>query len=418
MPESTRLRVDEARNFDEIRGEFSVFHQNIGPYHYLDSAASSHKPGCVIDAVADAYRYQYAPVHRGLYPQAEAASDAYEQARATLAAFINASSANNLVFTHSATESINMVAEGWARSRLSPGDEIWVSEMEHHSNFLPWQRVCRERGAVLQTIPLGDDGQLDIQRASGLFGSKTKLIALTLVSNVLGTINPLAQLTEQAHAHDIPVLVDAAQAVAHIPIDVQTLGCDFLVASAHKMCGPGGIGFLYGTQERLEETSPLMLGGGMVDHVGDGHSSWAPVPARFEAGSPHFAGALGFSAAADYLAGIGLPAIELRVRELTTQASEALSSIEGVTLYGKPGSSVHAGVVSFNLQHVHPHDVAQIAGESGVAIRAGHHCCQPLMQRLGVASTARASFSFYNNEDDILALVDAVQAARKIFGDL
>ena len=415
MPDVSRQSADSEDRFAAIRCEFPFFQNSDSTFHYLDSAASSQKPYAVIDAISAAYAEQYAPVHRGLYQQAEQASDAYEQARARIASFINAPSPNTLVFTRSATESVNLVAQGWAKQRLEPGDEIWVSEMEHHANYLPWQKVCREQGGLLRVIPIDDNGRLHIENAAGLFAEKTKLIALTLVSNVMGTINPLAELIETAHAHGIPVLVDAAQAVSHIPVDVQALACDFLVASAHKMCGPGGIGLLYGTTEKLEETEPLLLGGGMVDDVGDHTASWAEVPARFEAGSPHLSGALGFAAAADYIDGIGLPEIERRVRELVLLAWKELSLVPGITFYGKPGEAGHAGIVSFNLEGVHPHDVAQIAAESGVAIRAGHHCCQPLMKRLGLSSTARASFSFYNDENDVAALTQAIYAAQEVF---
>lgn len=415
MPELARRRLGASDVFADIRQDFPSFRHSSSPYHYLDSAASSHKPDVVANAVTAAYTHDYAPVHRGLYPQAEQASDAYEQARATIAAFISAPNPSNLVFTRSATESVNLVAQGWAKPRLQPGDEIWVSEMEHHANYLPWQRVCQERGGVLRIVPIDDNGRLDLNQAEGVFGDKCKLIALSMVSNVMGTINPVEDLIETARARGIPVLLDAAQAVSHLPVDVQSLGCDFLVASSHKMCGPGGIGLLYGSTEKLEETQPLLVGGGMVDDVRQFDAGWADVPARFEAGSPHLAGALGFAAAADYLRGIGLTHIEKRVRELVSLALEELKKVPGITFYGKPGGSDHAGIISFNLQGIHPHDVAQIAADEGVAIRAGHHCCQPLMRRLGVTSTARASFSFYNDEQDVAALIRAVGAAKETF---
>ena len=408
--------------FDAIQKDFPIFSSGPQPLHYLDSAASSQKPQCVIDAIASCYRSQYGPVHRGLYPLAEAASEAYEKARRTLADFINASSADEIVFTRSATEAINLVASGWAGQVLEAGDEIWVSQMEHHSNYLPWQRVCRDRGASLKVIPLDSSGQLDLDKADGLFGDCTRLIAITHVSNVLGIVNPLEKIIELASHNSIPVLVDAAQSVGHMPVDVQALDCDFLVASAHKMCGPGGIGLLYGKQERLVQTEPLLLGGGMVDQVGmvdqgQGETSlWSDIPARFEAGSPNLAGALGFAAAADYLQGIGRQAIEKWERDLAATAYEALSGIAGVTLYGPENSESRSGIVSFNIDGIHPHDIAQIAGDQGVAIRAGHHCCQPLMQHLKVSSTARASFSFYNNKEDIAALVMAIHETKKILG--
>ncbi len=403
-------------DFEAIRKDFPIFNSGSQTLHYLDSAASSQKPNCVIDAIAQCYRRQYGPVHRGLYPLAEAASEAYEKARQTLARFINAASADEIIFTRSATEAINLVASGWAGQALKAGDEIWVSQMEHHSNFLPWQRVCRERGASLKVIPLDSSGQLDLDRSGGLFGDRTRLIAITHVSNVLGIVNPVEKITNLAAQKSIPVLVDAAQSVGHMPVDVQALNCDFLVASAHKMCGPGGIGLLYGKKERLAQTEPLLLGGGMVDQVQSETSLWSDIPARFEAGSPNLAGAVGFEVAADYIDGIGRRAIEKRERELAVTAFEALSEIDGVTIYGPEYRQNLSGILSFNIDGIHPHDIAQIAGEHGVAIRAGHHCCQPLMQHLNISSTARASFSFYNNEEDIAALAMAIHETKKILG--
>jgi len=403
-------------DFDAIRKDFPILSRGPQALHYLDSAASSQKPLCVIDAIAECYRSQYGPVHRGLYPLAEAASEAYEKARQTLARFINAASADEIVFTRSATEAINLVASGWAGQALEARDQIWVSQMEHHSNYLPWQRVCRDRGASLKVIPLDCNGQLDLDSADGLFGDNTRLIAITQVSNVLGNINPLEKIISLASHNSIPVLVDAAQSAGHMPVDVQALNCDFLVFSAHKMCGPGGIGLLYGKKERLAQTEPLLLGGGMVDQVQSEASLWSDIPARFEAGSPNLAGALGFAVAADYIQGIGRQAIEKWERELAATAFEALSEIGGMTLYGSENSEYRGGILSFNIDGIHPHDIAQIAGEQGVAIRAGHHCCQPLMQHLNISSTARASFSFYNNKEDIAALVMAIHETKKILG--
>jgi cysteine desulfurase/selenocysteine lyase len=410
------MTAPDSVDFDALRKDFPIFDGGPGTLHYLDSAATSQKPRCVIDAIDRCYRYQYGPVHRGLYPLAESATESYEKARQTLAEFINAPSSDEIVFTRSATEAINLVASGWAGQALRAGDEIWVSQMEHHSNFLPWQRVCQDRGANLRVIPLDSSGQLDLDKADGLFANRTRLIAITQVSNVLGIINPIEKITCMASANSIPVLVDAAQSVGHMPIDVQALDCDFLVASAHKMCGPGGIGFLYGKKERLIQTEPLLLGGGMVDQVQSETSTWSEIPARFEAGSPNLAGALGFAAAANYIEGIGRHSIEKREQGLATMAFEALSEIDGVTIYGPENSPYRSGILSFNIDGIHPHDIAQIAGEHGVAIRAGHHCCQPLMQHLNTSSTARASFSFYNNEDDIAALVMAIHESIKILG--
>jgi len=414
--EASNLIPPNSVDFDAIRKDFPILNSSPRPLHYLDSAATSQKPNRVIDAIANCYRSEYGPVHRGLYPLAERASEIYEQARQTLANFINASSANDIVFTRSATEAINLVATGWAGQRLKAGDEIWVSQMEHHSNYLPWQRICRNQGASLRVIPLDNSGQLDLDSAEGLFGDRSRLIAITHVSNVLGVVNSVEKICSLASQKSIPVLVDAAQSVGHMRVDVQALNCDFLVASAHKMCGPGGIGLLYGKQERLAETEPLLLGGGMVDQVQSESSIWSEIPARFEAGSPNLAGALGFAVAADYIHEVGRNAIEKWEQELAAIAYEALSEIDGVSIYGPENSEYRSGILSFNIDGIHPHDIAHIAGEQGVAIRAGHHCCQPLMQHLDISSTARASFSFYNNREDIAALIKVVRESIKILG--
>jgi len=383
-------------------------------FHYLDNAATTQMPGDVIQAVTDCYRHYNAPIHRGLYPLAEQASQRYEAARSTVAQFINASSNEQIVFTHSATESINMVAQGWLRPRLKPGDQVWVTRMEHHANFLPWQRLCRESGASLRIIELSEQGELNWQTTEGLFDKSTALIALTQVSNVLGIENPTHKICQQAAANNIPVLVDAAQAVGHQAVDVTGMQCDFLVFSAHKMYGPAGIGILYGKTERLAEMEPLLLGGGMVDYVGKSESQWADIPARFEAGSPNLAGAIGLAAAINFLQQFGMDRVHQYVSELTQRAYKQLSDIGGVTLYPAANSRC-SNILSFNLADIHPHDVAQITGEQGVALRAGHHCCQPLMQYLGVDSTLRVSFALYNHVGDIKALLDALDQAKSIF---
>jgi cysteine desulfurase/selenocysteine lyase len=384
--------------------------------HYLDNAATTHKPQPVIDAISECYARRYGPVHRGLYPLAEAASEAYEKARRRLAAFVGAGSADELVFTRSTTEAINLVAEGWARPRLQPGDRVWVSRMEHHANYLPWQRICRERGAELRVIELTGDGQLDLAGAPELFARQTRLIALCQVSNVLGVENPLQEICSTARAHDIAVLVDAAQAVPHMASDVGELQCDFLACSAHKMYGPSGIGLLYGRAERLTEMEPLLLGGGMVDVVGEGTegSRWAPPPTRFEAGSPDLPGALGFAAAADYLEGLDRTRVRRHLAGLTVAAAERLAGVPGLRLLAPAGGTASA-ILSFVLDGVHPHDLAQLAGEQGVAIRAGHHCAQPLLRQLGLPAAARASFAVYNDMGDVDALVRAVDGARRMF---
>lgn len=385
--------------------------------HYLDNAATTHKPAAVIDAVANCYRERYGPVNRGLYPLAETATEAYESARTSVAGFIGAQEARGVVFTRSATEALNLVAQGWARHRLRPGDDVWVTRMEHHANFLPWQRVCVQTGARLRIVELDDDGSLDLDTADGLFGARTRLIAVTHLSNVLGVLNPVEHIVAEARARGIAVVVDAAQSVAHAPVDFGALGCDFLAFSAHKMYGPTGIGVLAIRPDRLNEIEPLLVGGGMVDEVGDMLSSWGEMPDRLEAGSPDLAGAAGLAAAVDYLRQMDTERIRVQLDALTESTVEALRGLPDVEVYGpRAGAAGRMGIVSFNVTGIHPHDLAQIAGERGVAIRAGHHCCQPLMRHLGVPAVARASLGVYNTRDDIDALIDAIGAARGILG--
>lgn len=409
----------EPINPEVVRRDFPIFAgaSHRQRLHYLDNAATTHKPDKVINAIAACYAQCYAPIHRGLYPMAEQATSNYEHARRVLQHFIGAASPDELVFTSSATEAINMVASGWLRQRLQSGDVVWVSRMEHHSNYLPWQRVCHEKQAQLRFIELTEDGQMDLDRIPELFAEPTKFIAITHVSNVLGVQNPVASLCATARECGIPVLVDAAQSVSHLELDVSAMCCDFLAFSAHKMFGPTGIGLLYGRQDRLAGMEPLQLGGGMVDSVVDGTSaasSWAKVPSRFEAGSPDMPGAVGFAAAADYLSSLGHQRVGRHIAALTRLAAERLMGINGISLL--PHAELPAsGIVSFTHRYIHPHDMAQVAGEAGVAIRAGHHCAQPLLRHLGLAATARASFSVYNDESDIDALIDAIISAQRIF---
>ncbi len=401
-----------------VRRDFPIFttaglHPKL---HYLDNAATTHKPSCVIEALTRSYAQYYGPVHRGLYPLAEQATINFENARRTLQQFIGATSPGELVFTKSATEAINMVAVGWLQSRLNSGDVVWVSRMEHHSNYLPWQRVCKERQAELRVIELTEDGQLDINGTPGLFADSTKFIAVSHVSNVLGIENPVAALCSTAREHGIPVLIDAAQSVSHLSLNVAEMGCDFLAFSAHKMFGPTGIGLLYGREERLSGMEPLLVGGGMVDRVGEASvaSQWAGIPSRFEAGSPDMPGAVAFAAAADYLVSLDRDSVRLHIASLTQLAAEGLMAIPGISLLPHAGLP-RSGIVSFTHRELHPHDMAQVAGESGVAIRAGHHCAQPLLNHLGLAATARASFSVYNDKADVEALIEAIQSAHEMF---
>ena len=401
-----------------VRRDFPIFdHASAqAKLHYLDNAATTHKPIPVLEALTNSYTQSYGPIHRGLYPLAEQATNSFENARKTLQQFIGATSSGEVVFTKSATEAINMVAQGWLRPRLNPGDVVWVSRMEHHSNYLPWQRICRERQAELRIIELTEDGQLDVAGTPGLFAPSTKFIALSHVSNVLGIENPVAALCATARENNIPVLVDAAQSVSHLKLEVAEMGCDFLAFSAHKMFGPTGIGLLYGRRDCLSDMVPLLAGGGMVDQVGEAAaaSQWADIPARFEAGSPDMPGAVAFAAAADSLANLGYEKVRSHVAARTNLAAEGLMRIPGIDLLPHP-ELPHSGIVSFTHRELHPHDMAQVAGELDVAIRAGHHCAQPLLNRLGHTATARASFSVYNDSADVEALTEAILTAHRMF---
>ncbi|MDZ7842116.1 MAG: cysteine desulfurase [Gammaproteobacteria bacterium] len=400
---------------ERFKALFPLLHEAEPALHYLDNAATAHKPDAVIDAVGTCYRRHYAPVHRGLYPLAERASAHYEKARAAVAGLVGAPKPDQLIFTRGTTESINLVARGWARGVLAPGDQVWVTAMEHHSNYLPWQAVCRDAGARLRVIECDAAGNLDLEDADGLFDEATRLIAINHVSNVLGVVNPVQVIAERAREHGIPVLVDGAQAAGHMPVNVAEIGCDFYAFSAHKMYGPGGIGALYAAGDRIDALQPLLLGGGMVEEVGESESTWLPAPARFEAGTPNLAGAAGFAAAVAFIRE-HLPAnAGQHVNRLAGSAAEGLRAMDRVTCYGPPVEARRSGIVSFNIDGVHPHDVAQVAAEQGVALRAGHHCCQPLMQRLGVPATVRASFAPYNTADDVDALIAATRNAKRIF---
>lgn len=395
--------------------DFPLIKQQAKELHYLDNAATTQKPRSVISALTQCYEQQLAPVHRGLYPLAEQASNLYEQARRTVGEFISSPNPEQLIFTRSCTESINLVAEGWAASRLCAGDWLWVTKMEHHSNYLPWMRLCQRTGAELHVIDIDCNGELIMPDEQALFNPRSRLIALTHVSNVLGVENKIAKLCRIAATHDIAVLVDGAQAVSHLDVNVEQLGCDFYAFSAHKMYGPAGIGALYVNPERLSQMQPLLVGGGMVDRVDGNLSRWSPPPACFEAGSPNLPGAVGFAAAADYMQTLGFESIQSHINAITQYALEGLNSIPGTEIYAA-GSQNKSALVSFQLADVHPHDFAQVAGEFGVALRAGHHCCQPLMKHLDVAATNRISFAVYSSYEDVDALFESIEYAQKLFG--
>jgi cysteine desulfurase/selenocysteine lyase len=414
MAVKAQSRLDAQR----LRADFPIFEQQIHgkPLSYLDSAVTSQKPRQVLDAMRAFYETSNANVHRGVYTLSERATAEFESAREKVAAFVNAPSAREIIFTRQATEALNLVAYAWGLNNLGPGDLVVVTELEHHSNFVPWQYIAKRMGAELRMIRVTDEGELDL---SGLDeagkGGDVKVVATNLVSNALGTINPVEKLSEWAHARGAIMVVDGAQAAPHHPVDVQALGCDFLAISAHKMCGPTGVGALWGRHELLEAMEPFNLGGHMISKVRFEETTWGEIPHKFEAGTSPIAEAVGLGAAIDYLNEIGLDAIEAYEQELAGVALERLGEIEDVVLYGPPADR-RAGIVSFNVGGIHPHDVAQVLDSEGVAIRAGHHCCQPLMTRLGVAATNRASFYLYTVPEEIDRLVDGINKARRILG--
>ena len=402
----------------KLRADFAIFEQRFHgkPLSFLDSAASSQKPRQMLDAMRTFYETSYANVHRGVYQLAERATEGLEGAREKVRALVNAPSAREIIFTRNATEALNLVAYAWGMNNLGPGDLVVVSELEHHSNFVPWQYVAKRTGAKFRMIRLDDAGELVLDGLDALASEgRVKVVAHNLVSNSLGTVNPVDRLSAWAHEQGALAVVDAAQAAPHRPVDVQALGCDFLALSAHKMCGPSGVGALWGRRELLEAMEPFNLGGHMIRSVRFEATSWGELPHKFEAGTSPIAEAVGFGAAIDYLSEIGFEAIEHHEQELVAYALERLADVPGITLYGPPPER-RAGIVSFNIDGIHPHDVAQVLDLGGVAIRAGHHCCQPLMARLGVAATNRASFYLYTIPEEIDRLADGLHTVRRLLG--
>jgi cysteine desulfurase/selenocysteine lyase len=404
-----------APQLSAIREQFPILAQTVHgkPLVYLDNAATTQKPLAVLDAMRAFELRDYANIHRGVHALSQRATDAFEAAREKVAAFVHARSADEIVFVRGATEAINLVAQSYTRPRLQPGDELLVTAMEHHADIVPWQMVCDATGAKLRVAPIRDDGALDLQALPELLGPRTRMLAVTHVSNVLGTVNDVASVAQLAHARGVPVLVDGAQAVAHLPVDVQALGCDFYVFSGHKLYGPTGIGVLWGRAEMLAAMPPYQGGGDMIRSVSFERTTYADPPTRFEAGTPHITGAVGLAAAIDFVQGLGWDAIAQHERALLERAQSALSRIPGLRIYGTVPDKI--GVISFNIDGLHAHDLGTIADAEGVAIRAGHHCAMPLMQRYGVAAMARSSLGVYNKEDDIDALVRAVRKAQVMF---
>jgi cysteine desulfurase/selenocysteine lyase len=399
---------------DAIRRDFPILHQSINgyPLAYLDSAASTQRPVQVIDAIRHYYTHDHANVHRGVHTLSHRATDIYEGARESVRSFINARSTREIVFTRGTTEAINLVAATFGQ-RLSAGDEVLISEMEHHSNIVPWQILCERSGTVLRVVPINDRGELSLDDFERLLSSRTRLVAITHVSNALGSVNPVEQIITTAHARGIPVLIDGAQAIAHQSVDVQSLDCDFYAFSAHKMCGPTGIGVLYGREALLETLPPYQSGGDMIRTVSFSGTTYNDLPYRLEAGTPHIAGAAGLAAAVDYLRHVGMDNIASHEAALLAYASSALSALPGLHLVGTAARK--AGVVSFNIDGIHPHDLGTVLDQHGVAIRAGHHCAMPVMERFGIPGTARASFAFYNTQSEIDQMIDALRLSIRMF---
>jgi len=398
----------------KLRADFPIFEQRFHgkPLVYLNSAATSQKPRQVLDAMTHFYETSYGSVHRGVYALAELATAGLEDAREKVRAFVNASSEREIIFVRNATEALNLVAYAWGLSNLRPGDVVLVTELEHHSNFVPWQYIAKRTGARFEILPVTESAELRLDLLDGY--DNVKVVASNLVSNAIGTINDVSRIAAWAHERGAIHVCDAAQAAPHLPIDVQTLGTDFVAASGHKMCGPSGIGFLWGRSELLNAMEPFLMGGHMIRKVTAEETTWAELPAKFEAGTSPVAEAVGLGAAIDYLETAGLEAIERHEHALAGYALDLLGEIPGLTLYGPPADR-RAGIVSFNVEGIHPHDVAQILDLDAIAIRAAHHCCQPLMRRLDVAATNRASFYLYNTTDDVDRLAAGVRHVIEVF---
>lgn len=401
---------------NSLKKDFPILHQEVHghPLVYLDSAATSQKPYQVIEAVETYYKEYNSNVHRGVHTLGTKATDAYEGAREKVKKFIHAQSTKEIIFTRGTTTAINLVAQSYAHPRLSEGDEIILTPSEHHSNLIPWQQIAKVTGATLKYFPLEDDGVLDLQKVKETITPHTKIVAIQHMSNVLGTVNPIKEIANLVHQQGGVIVVDGAQSVPHMKVDVQELDIDFLAFSGHKMCGPTGIGVLYGKEKWLEQMEPIEFGGEMIDFVDLYDSSWKELPWKFEGGTPIIAGAIGLGAAIDYLSSIGMDTIEKHDRHLAAYAYERLSEIEGIDIYGSDEN--RTGLVTFNLESVHPHDVATVLDAEGIAVRAGHHCCQPLMRWLNVSATARASFYLYNDESDIDQLVKGLLKTKEYFG--
>jgi len=405
-------RVEPAR----VRQDFPILSRTVRghPLVYLDNAATTQKPRAVIEAVSHYYEQECASVRRGVHFLSEAATAAFEGARVKVQRLLGAASPSEIVFVRGATEGINLVARSYGGPHLHAGDEVLISGMEHHANIVPWQMICEERGAHLRVLPITDTGELVIERLQQMLNERTRIVSMVHVSNALGTVNPVKEIVQAAHARGVPVLIDGAQAAGHMPVDVRSIGCDFYVMSGHKVHGPTGIGVLYGRRELLEAMPPYQAGGDMIKSVTFERTVYQDPPWRFEAGTPDIAGAIGLGAAADYVLGLGLESVQRYEQELTRHALEAIGSVPGVRIVGMPQE--RSAIVSFIMQGVHPHDLGTVLDQQGIAIRAGHHCAQPLMARFGLPATARASFASYNTHEEIESLIAGLHLAREVLG--
>lgn len=410
--------MPETFDVKKIRADFPVLDQivNDEPLIYLDNAATTQKPQAVLDVLNHYYLQDNANVHRGVHTLAERATAEFEAARKKVQQFIHANSNKEIIFTKGTTDSLNIIAQSYGEF-IQAGDEIVISKMEHHANLIPWQQLAKRKQAVLRYIPLTADGHLDVQAAKTIINEKTAIVALAQVSNVLGTVNQVKKIAQLAHQHQAIMVVDGAQAVAHMPVDVQDLDCDFYCFSGHKMCGPTGIGVLYGKQTLLEKMEPVAFGGEMIDFVDLYESTWTELPWKFEAGTPNIASAIGLGAAIDYLEKIGMQTIHEYEQAIVAELLPKLQQIDGLTIYGPQNPAEHTAVIAFNLDHLHPHDVASALDMQGIAVRAGHHCAQPLIKELGCFATARASFYFYNTKEEADQLVAAILATKEFFAN-
>ncbi|MCB0032376.1 MAG: cysteine desulfurase [Anaerolineales bacterium] len=405
-------------NINKVRADFPILSQEIykqTPLVYLDSAASSQKPTAVIEAMNDYYRQYNANVHRGIHYLSETATNAYEGARDKVAAFINAPAREQIIMVRNATEGFNLLAFTWGRANLGPGDEVLITEMEHHANIVPWQLITEMTGSTLKYVSFTEDGHLDMAEVAQLLTVKTKIFSFTAASNVFGTINPVRQLVDMAHAVGAIAAVDAAQAVPHAAVDVQAWDCDFMAFSGHKMCGPTGIGVLFGKRDLLEAMPPFMGGGDMIRRVSMEKSTWNDLPYKFEAGTPAIAEGIGLGAAVDYLTELGMANVHAHEQMITNYALESLSEVPGLTILGPKAAAERGGLVSFTVDGLHPHDIAQLLDEDGIAIRAGHHCAMPLHKKLGLGASARASFYLHTTREEVDKLIESLHRAREVF---